>query len=176
MDRSFPLLKYLVVVFFFSWPFQIAYGILGDGYKPLLLVSMAMAGVGTFVCGKWIFKDGFKNAGWTWGKPKYYFYALLLALFLWAFPSFIEQTFHWYIPKPQSSVSDFLPFFISSFLLTAIPAFGEEFSWRGYLLPRLFSQYSTRKALLLHGLVTWLWHLPVLFVMALNMEGDLLSK
>lgn len=55
--------------------------------------------------------------------------------------------------------------FSLNFLITIIPAFGEEFSWRGYLLPRLLTKYTQRKALLLHGLITWIWHLPFIFQM-----------
>ena len=39
-------------------------------------------------------------------------------------------------------------------------AFGEEFGWRGYLLPRLARQFSPRKAILIHGVIWWAWHLP----------------
>lgn len=176
MQKPFSLITYFGVVILLSWPFQIAYGFLGQPYRPLLLVSMVMAGVATFVCGKWIFKDGFKTAGWSWGKPQYYFYVLLLALVLWAFPSLVEQAMGWYLPKPNKGFSDLAPFFLSSFLLTIIPAFGEEFSWRGYLLPRLLIKYSPRKALLLHGLITWLWHLPVLFTMAVELDGNLFAN
>ena len=46
----------------------------------------------------------------------------------------------------------------ASFAITLVPAFGEEFSWRGYLLPRLLKRFTTRRALLVHGFVTCLWH------------------
>jgi len=160
------------MVILFSWPFQIAYGFLGQAYRPLLLVSMVMAGVATFIYGKYIFKDGFKNAGWSWGKPKHYFYVFLLALVLWVFPSILERTLGWYLPKPNQGFFDFVPFFLLSFILTIVPAWGEEFSWRGYLLPHLLLKYSPRKALLLHGFITWVWHLPVLCAMALEMNGE----
>ena len=41
------------------------------------------------------------------------------------------------------------------------------------MLPRLLERYSQRKALLLHGFVTWFWHLPFIFVMGREMAGNL---
>ncbi len=44
----------------------------------------------------------------------------------------------------------------------SIVAFGEEYGWRGYLLPRLMP-LGEIKASLIVGIVWSLWHLPVLF-------------
>lgn len=169
--RSFSLSLFLVVVILLSWPFQIAYPFLGEEYKPLLLVSMIMVAVGTYICGKWIFKDGFTNAGWSWGKPKYYLYVFLLALFLWLFPSVIERSLGWYVTDEVGFSTLFSSFFIS-FIITIIPAFSEEFTWRGYLLPRLMRKYHERKALLIHGLITWVWHLPFVVVIGWEVGGN----
>ncbi|WP_163505537.1 CPBP family intramembrane glutamic endopeptidase [Fodinicola acaciae] len=45
-------------------------------------------------------------------------------------------------------------------LLNAIPALGEEWGWRGWLLPRL-TTYGTFRGLLLSGVIWGLWHFPV---------------
>ena len=45
-------------------------------------------------------------------------------------------------------------------LLNALVAFGEEFGWRGYLLPVLLP-LGTRRAVLLHGVVWGVWHWPL---------------
>ena len=66
--------------------------------------------------------------------------------------------------------------FISSAALTIVPAFAEEFSWRGYLLPRLFQRYSLQKALLIQGFITWIWHLPILLIMGTKMEGNIVTN
>lgn len=164
MERPFSLRIYFGLVVLLSWPFQIAYIFLGEYYRPILLVSMIMVAVVTFICGKYIFKDSFKNAGWSWGKPKHYFFVLILALFLWLFPSLVERSAGWYSGK-EVDFSSIATTFSFSFLITIIPAFSEEFAWRGYLLPRLLAKHSYRKALLIHGLITWVWHLPFIFVM-----------
>jgi membrane protease YdiL (CAAX protease family) len=56
----------------------------------------------------------------------------------------------------------------------AVLAFGEEFGWRGYLLPKLLP-LGEFKAALLVGLIWGLWHLPVLLV-GLNYPGERLVE
>ena len=172
MARPFSLKIYLFIVILVSWPFQIAYIFLGDDYRPILLVSMTMVAVGTYICGKYVFKDGFKDAGWSFGQARHYFYVLLFALFLWLFPSLVEQYTGGYSPIIDVSYGDLISTFLLSALITIIPAFGEEFGWRGYLLPRLLGQYPERRALLIHGLVTWIWHLPFVVVMGFKAGGN----
>ena len=48
-------------------------------------------------------------------------------------------------------------------LLNTIPTFGEEFGWRGYLLPKLMP-IGERKAVLLVGLIWGVWHWPVILM------------
>ena len=45
-------------------------------------------------------------------------------------------------------------------VLNAVPALGEEWAWRGWLLPALADSYSPRLALLLSGLAWGIWHSP----------------
>jgi membrane protease YdiL (CAAX protease family) len=170
--RPFSLKVYLLIIIALSWPFQITYLLLGEAFRPLLLFSMIMVAVGTYIAGKFVFRDGFENAGWQWGKPRHYLYAFGLALFLWAFPRVVEQLLGIYEAPQEVSTTTILAEFLFSFTITLIPAFGEEFGWRGYLLPRLFERYSTRYALLLHGFITWVWHLPVIVVMGMKMTGN----
>ncbi len=46
-------------------------------------------------------------------------------------------------------------------ILNMISTFGEEFGWRGYLLPKLLP-LGKRKAILLTGLIWGVWHWPVI--------------
>lgn len=48
-------------------------------------------------------------------------------------------------------------------LLNGIPTFGEEFGWRGYLLPKLMP-LGGRKAILLTGAIWGVWHWPVILM------------
>lgn len=42
-----------------------------------------------------------------------------------------------------------------------INCFGEEWGWRGFLLPRMLKQFKVVPALLLNGLIWGLWHAPL---------------
>ncbi|MNY05378.1 CAAX amino terminal protease self- immunity [compost metagenome] len=54
--------------------------------------------------------------------------------------------------------------------ILGLPAlFGEEYGWRGYLLPKLLPLGSS-KALVLHGVIWGLWHAP-LIAMGYNYPG-----
>ena len=48
-------------------------------------------------------------------------------------------------------------------ILNAIPTFGEEFGWRGYLQPKLMP-LGGRKAVLLTGLIWGVWHWPIILM------------
>jgi len=48
-------------------------------------------------------------------------------------------------------------------LLNAIPTFGEEFGWRGYLQPKLMP-LGGRKAVLITGVIWGIWHWPVILM------------
>lgn len=50
---------------------------------------------------------------------------------------------------------------VMSPLLNLLPCLGEEWGWRGYLLPRLQKQFKVVPALLIGGLIWGLWHAPL---------------
>jgi uncharacterized protein len=48
-------------------------------------------------------------------------------------------------------------------IINAIPTFGEEFGWRGYLQPKLMP-LGGRKAILITGVIWGIWHWPVILM------------
>ncbi len=52
---------------------------------------------------------------------------------------------------------------IASPILNLISTFGEEFGWRGYLLPKL-QVFGEKKAVLLTGVIWGVWHWPVILM------------
>ena len=46
-------------------------------------------------------------------------------------------------------------------VLDVINSFGEEWGWRGYLLPKLYRKFGTTKAILISGLISGLWYAPL---------------
>lgn len=169
-SKNFSLPIYLIIVFAISWPFQgfiFFFPEAGWAYK-MLLVSMIMVTVGTLIAGKLIFKDTFKDAGWHWGKPKHYLIAFALPILLWLIPTLIGIILNIQRISKDFQAFDTATLFFLSFITTIIPAFGEEFGWRGYLLPRLLLKHSIKKALIIQSFIWWVWHLPFLIFAGIN--------
>jgi len=127
--------------------------------------------VGTFIAGKYVFKDNFADAGWSWGKSWHYLAVIGFAVLLWIVPTFVGLIFGMYNWPAGLVLSQVLFHFLTKFVLTLVPAFGEEFGWRGYLLPRLAQIYTPRKAVLIHAVIWWAWHLPVIIGIGLEQGG-----
>lgn len=161
--RPFSLWFYLLIVFSLSWPFQIVAAIWGTDLLPRFVLhatSMFMVTVGTFIVGRYIFRDGFAGAGWRWGKLKYHLLVVGLALLLWVVPTAADLAVGT-LSLPDKVTGTQLVW-ILVFLTGFVPCFGEEFGWRGYMLPRLAKRFSPRKAVLIHAIIWWAWHLPIL--------------
>jgi uncharacterized protein len=171
MKKPFSIWLYLLLVTALSWPFQFWYVFKADtAFDEYLFssLSMVMVTAATFIAGRFVFKDGFRNAGWNWGKPVHYIVVFLFALFIWLLPVVYEIVSG--ISKPHDTIEAIPVFmmFLFRFVATLLPAFGEEFGWRGYMLPRLAEKLGAKKGLLIHAFIWWFWHLPVIVGMGLN--------
>jgi membrane protease YdiL (CAAX protease family) len=163
---TFSLGLYLVIVFGLSWPFQIAANIWAAQSPTLLYVlvavSMVMVTVGTFISGRFIFRDSFSDAGWRWGKPKHYLAIIGLVVLTFVVPTLVDLALGAVNVPDDANIGAWLGHMLGMTLVALIPGFGEEFGWRGYMLPRLARRLSARKAVTLHGVIWWAWHLPML--------------
>jgi membrane protease YdiL (CAAX protease family) len=56
-------------------------------------------------------------------------------------------------------------------LINCLFAFGEEFGWRAYLLPRLMTLLGPWPGLLAHGAIWGFWHAPLIFLIGYNYPG-----
>lgn len=160
----FSLTIYLLIVFILSWPFQIVSAIWVKSLPTLFLLngtSMIMVTVGTFIAGRYVFGDDFAGAGWRWGRLKYHLAVVGLAALLWIVPTLIDLVVGT-LKLPNELHKIQLGWIFLFPIVTLVPGFGEEFGWRGYMLPRLALRYSGRKAVLLHSIIWWAWHLPLL--------------
>ncbi|MGB3757455.1 MAG: type II CAAX endopeptidase family protein [Rivularia sp. (in: cyanobacteria)] len=178
-NKKFSLVTYLLIVFAISWPFQAFIFFFPEALwaKKMLLISMIMVTIGTFIAGKYVFQDTFRDAGWSWGKPKHYLMAFVLPILIWVVPTLIGLLLGIQILPQTFNVFNTGSLFLLSFIITLIPAFGEEFGWRGYLLPRLLLKHSIKKALIIQAFIWWIWHLPVLVFAGINtpvIKGNIL--
>lgn len=49
-------------------------------------------------------------------------------------------------------------------LINFIPCFGEEWGWRGYLLPKMLEKYKLLPTLLISGFIWGIWHMPIIIL------------
>jgi membrane protease YdiL (CAAX protease family) len=123
--------------------------------------------VGAYVARRWsengYFADaGLRWPGWGYGAIAWIlpsvlsFLALLVALPLYSLNSPVQTEA---LARIGVSLTLMVPVF-------AVLAFGEEFGWRSYLLPRLMSLLGPWPGLLAHGAIWGLWHAPIILLLA----------
>lgn len=148
--------------------------------KLFLLAVMFFPGISALIVRKFINKEGFKDPMMRFGSWKPYLQVALFVPFLYIIiymitgllypPDFTLKTFMSLIGIEGISFDPSL-FILVFFILTLtvvpiinfIPAFGEEFGWRGYLLPKLMP-LGRKKALIISGVIWGFWHLPFVFL------------
>lgn len=163
MDSTprFRLWLYLLIVFGVSWPFLILGALTAHSVAESYawnVAGMIMVTVGTFIAGRWVFRDGFRTAGWRWGSARAWVLAVGLTLLIWAVPALLDTLRGNRIPAPFSWDKVWLT--LAFIFFNPIPGFGEEFGWRGYLLPRQW-WLGPRRAVLANSVIWWAWHLPI---------------
>ena len=93
----------------------------------------------------------------------------LLAMFLPVVYSTLGDVIIWmFFPEAfgESSVSTFVviiyPLFaVVNGVVLSFAAFGEEFGWRGYMMPKLIELMGMPKAIIIGGIIWGLWHAPL---------------
>lgn len=135
-------------------------------------------------------KEGFKNhyLKWTWNKKntKYYLFAWLgpavltllggLIYFL-VFPERFDSNMGYLVAAYQEMgqtvsgaevratiISQMAASIVLAPLMNCILCFGEEWGWRGYLLPKMAAKFKLIPMLLINGVIWGLWHAPLTIV------------
>ncbi len=161
--RPFSVWIYLLMVFGLSWPFLISSALWATDLAPRYVLNasaMMMVTVGTFIAGKYVFRDGFAGAGWSWGQGKHYLWVAALLALLWIAPTLVDWAAG-NLHLPARLTTEQMVWVPILLFVTLIPGFGEEFGWRGYMLPRLARRLGPRQAVAVQALIWWAWHLPI---------------
>lgn len=192
------VLVFLALAYGLSWMAQIGLVALVRGSNQgmaslvggLLVVALFLMwppAIGAYVSRRWVDKTGFGDAGlrrpaWRYvlagwfGSPLLTAITLLLSLPFYPFDaSFsqmeaaIAQTGQT-LPTPAGILVavQLLAGVTVAIPINAIFAFGEEFGWRGYLLPRLTDLLGPWRGLLAHGAIWGFWHAPLILLIGYN--------
>lgn len=138
-----------------------------------------------------ITREGFKNA---WLKPnlrknlRFYLLAWFspailtfvgMALYFLLFPNKLDLTFGYFTATLESTGAplETLPMSIGTLMLVQcvqavflapvmnfVTCFGEEWGWRGYLLPKMKNLLPTVPMLIVTGIIWGLWHAPLTII------------
>lgn len=147
----------------------------GSSPEMLSLVSLGMlAPAIAHVITRKVTNEGFRLTGEKSmmlgidlkGKKWIFF---LLAMFLPVVYSTLRDVIVWlFCPEAfgEAEVSSFVVIIyplimVVSGVVLSFAAFGEEFGWRGYMMPKLIELVGMPKALIIGGIIWGLWHAPL---------------
>ena len=176
------LVIYLLIAFI---PFWIILPVLNSVYGEPIYASEKAAtvayAVGVFgmlipsiahLVTRLVTKEGFKNSylGLNFkGNVKYYIASVVVKLLeVLVFVVLAWQIFAGDLSLSEAFASDESVARICSYILTIFasiivffPAFGEEWGWRGYMMPKLTELMVKPAAIIVGGILWGLWHAPL---------------
>lgn len=163
-----PVRSFLVIAFTLSWPFLI-YGFGWFASEEDVLaryifscMGMLMVAFSAFIVRIFIERKGFEDVGWNLGHYKWYLIALFACFLHGLIPALIALPFGNLGWDHNISRGTLIVAILSLAGFSVIAGFGEEFGWRGYLLPRLLTdRRRSREVLVIIGLIWGVWHFPV---------------
>lgn len=153
--------------------------------NTLIALVMFIPAIGVLIT-RLITKEGFKNA---WLKPnfkghiKYYLMGwfgpavltlLGMGVYFVIFPEKFDGNFGYMQQllaavgqemSPEMLKGTVIGQFVAAIflgpILNAVNCFGEEWGWRGYLLPKMTEKFKIGWVLLITGIIWGLWHAPI---------------
>jgi membrane protease YdiL (CAAX protease family) len=163
-----PVRTFLLLVFVLSWPLLI-YGFGWFGSRDAILTrylfacsGMIMVAFSAFITRAFIERKGFCDVGWNLGHIRWYLGTLILFFSLWLGPPIAALLFGKLTWNQNLSRNDLTVIVLSLGGFSLLAGFGEEFGWRGYLIPRMLTKRNrSREVLVLIGLIWGIWHCAI---------------
>jgi hypothetical protein len=163
-----PIPAFLLLAFTLSWPFLLV----GFGWfvseqdilKRYLFscTGMLMVALSAFITRLLIERKGLSDAGWNPGRLSWYLGALIWLVFMWLGPPVGAFVFGKLDTKRPFTSGEVTVVALSLAGFSWLAGFGEEFGWRGYLIPRMLTERKrSREVLILIGLIWGVWHCAV---------------
>lgn len=160
--------------------------------RPMLMTAAAPVlmwppAIGALVARKWVEKTSLKEPGlklpkksWlaiSWALPiAFVFATILVSLPINAIDTEVtplREAFERAGKEPPMPLGmlvlvQILAGMTVGALINSLFAFGEEYGWRGYLLPRLMERMGAWRGILLHGAIWGVWHAPLIALIGYN--------
>lgn len=155
----------LAMIFGFAPALLVATGLLSPGWIQLGALSASLAAVVlVLIEGR---KGGLRELLsraliWRVGIKWW-----LIALFFMIVPSVVSLYLYNLLGGPSVDWSGLQPLYqiVPNFILLTLAAgIGEEFGWRGFLLPRLQARHTALASSLIVGVAWATWHVPLFFI------------
>lgn len=170
--RRYPVITFYAIAFGWTWlivflltlsgqtrdmsvltPFFIIGGII-SGFSPSM-AAFIVSSVSEGKEGVEKLKIGFKPKNLF----KWYALALLTVPAVTAVTTFISN----YVVRSYE-LNIVMPMIIMGLVWPIFSSCGEEFGWRGYILPRLLLRHTPLKAAIILGVIWEIWHLPMHYI------------
>jgi len=160
--------RFLLITFAWTWGFFLLSALTSDGIYsdgrfgvwPIVLGSFG-PGIAAFAL---TLRYAGRKAAWHLLKRGFQIrFSLLVYIFVLVVPLSIVAIANSFTGGELPKLS---PLVVGIFLLIFFlgGSFGEEFGWRGFLLPKLNERYSPFLAAVILGIVWAVWHLPLFWI------------
>lgn len=186
MNSKKDAIKRLVIYLLISFvPFWIIIPVLSSAYgEPIFssektatvayaigVFGMLIPSIAHFIT-RIVTKEGFKNSylGLNFnGNAKYYvasvvvkiFEIVIFAVLVWlVFANGLSFSNAFASDKMNGKIGSYI-LQISASIIIFFPAFGEEWGWRGYMMPKLTELMGRPAAIVVGGVIWGLWHAPL---------------
>jgi len=165
--KKYPAISMLILamIIAFTPSLFVATGLLSPAWSQLSAFSSSLAGIVlVLIEGR---KGGLRELLsraliWRVGIQWWIF-----ALFFMVVPAVATPYLHHLLGGPAVDWSGLKPLYTaipSFFIATILAGVGEEFGWRGFLLPRLQTRHNALVSALIGGVVWSVWHTPLFFI------------